>query len=132
MCVSSVDIDSLDAAMAQDSSVFDISHISDDLLIEESGKVIFLIGLLENLRSERHRCLVFSSSRRMLDIIQKVMQNRVSEQSIAVSELHLTATGNHITYGITQCYLPPGRGDNPAFTPAEAGTRFSDPGGMQG
>ena len=33
---------------------------------------------------------------------------------------------------ITQCYLPPGRGDIPAFTPAEAGTRFSDPGGMQG
>jgi len=26
----------------------------------------------------------------------------------------------------------PGRGDFPAFTPAEAGTRFSDPGGMQG
>jgi len=35
-------------------------------------------------------------------------------------------------YGITQCYLPPGRGDIPAFTPAEAGTRFSDRGGMQG
>jgi len=35
-------------------------------------------------------------------------------------------------YGITQCYLPPGRGDIPAFTPAEDGTRFSDPGGMQG
>ena len=31
-------------------------------------------------------------------------------------------------YGITQCYWPP----NPAFTPAEAGTRFSDSGGMQG
>ena len=27
-------------------------------------------------------------------------------------------------YEITQCYLPPGRGDFPAFTPAEAGTRF--------
>jgi len=24
------------------------------------------------------------------------------------------------------------RGDIPAFTPAEAGTRFTDPGGMQG
>ena len=34
--------------------------------------------------------------------------------------------------GITQCYLPPGRGDIPACTPAEAGTRFRDPGGMQG
>jgi len=35
-------------------------------------------------------------------------------------------------YEITQCYLPPGRSDFPVFTPAEAGTRFSDPGGMQG
>jgi len=35
-------------------------------------------------------------------------------------------------HGITQCYLPPGRGDIPALTPAEAGTRLSDPGGMQG
>jgi len=44
----------------------------------------------------------------------------------------ITATGTHMPYGITQCYLPPGRGDIPAFTPAEAGTRFSDSGGMQG
>ena len=35
-------------------------------------------------------------------------------------------------YGITQRDLLPGSGDFPAFTPAEAGTRFSDPGGMQG
>ena len=73
----SVDIDSLDAAVAQDSSAFDVNHISDDLLIEESGKLLFLIGLMDNLRDENHRCLVFSSSRRMLDIVQKVMQNRV-------------------------------------------------------
>jgi len=39
-----------------------------------------------------------------------------------------TATGNHMPCGITQCYLPPGN----AFTPAEAGTRFSNHGGMQG
>ena len=39
-----------------------------------------------------------------------------------------------LTYdnGITQCYLPPCRGDIPVFTPAEAGTRFSYPRGMQG
>ena len=35
-------------------------------------------------------------------------------------------------YWITQFYLPPSSGDFPAFTPAEAGTQFSDPGGMQG
>jgi len=43
-----------------------------------------------------------------------------------------TATGTNMPYRITQCYLPPGRGDNPAFTPAEVGTRLSDPGGVQG
>ena len=32
----------------------------------------------------------------------------------------------------SQCYLPPGRGDIPALTPAEAGTQLSDPRGMQG
>ena len=31
----------------------------------------------------------------------------------------------------SQCYLPPGGTDIPALTPAEAGTRLSDPGGMQ-
>jgi len=34
--------------------------------------------------------------------------------------------------GSHSVYLPPDRGANPAFTPAEAGTRFSDPEGMQG
>jgi len=31
-------------------------------------------------------------------------------------------------HGITQCYLPPDRGDIPALTLAEAGTLISDPG----
>jgi len=31
-----------------------------------------------------------------------------------------------VPHGITQCYLPPGRGDIPALTPAEAGTRTSN------
>ena len=39
---------------------------------------------------------------------------------------HHTAVGNHMPYGITQWYLPPGSGDFPAFTPAEAGTRISN------
>ena len=33
---------------------------------------------------------------------------------------------------VSHGYLPPDRGDIPAFIPAEAGTRLSDPGGMQG
>ena len=51
---------------------------------------------------------------------------------MGVNSLPKTATGTHVPYGITQCYLPSGRGDIPAFTPAEAGTRFSDPRGIQG
>ena len=42
-------------------------------------------------------------------------------------------TGTHVPYGITECYLPPGRGSTPAHNnAAEAGTRFSDYEGMQG
>jgi len=33
-----------------------------------------------------------------------------------------TATGNHMQFGITQCYLSPGSGDFPTFTPSKAGT----------
>ena len=44
---------------------------------------------------------------------------------------HLTATVNHMPYGITQCYLSPGSVDFPAFTPTEDGTRFSDLGGCK-
>jgi len=36
-----------------------------------------------------------------------------------------------VPYGITQCYLPPGRGDVLALTLAKAGTRLSDPGGCK-
>jgi len=69
----------------------------------------------------------------LLHFQQKLNVSKVSKPDIAVRNRNYhTATGNHMPYEITQCYLPPGRGDFPAFTPAEAGTRFSDPGGMQG
>jgi len=55
-----------------------------------------------------------------------------SNKCIAVRKGCHTATGTHMPHGITQCYLPPGRCDIPDFTPAEVGTRLSDPGGMQG
>ena len=40
-------------------------------------------------------------------------------------------TAIHLLLTYLQCYLPPGRGDIPALTQAEAGSRLSDPGGMQ-
>jgi len=46
-------------------------------------------------------------------------------------QLGLAATGTHMPCVITQCYLPPDRGDIPALTPPEAGTRFIDPEGIQ-
>ena len=33
-----------------------------------------------------------------------------------------TATGTHVPYGITQCYLPPGRGDNECLWKCQPGT----------
>ena len=38
-----------------------------------------------------------------------------------------TATGNHMPYGGTRCYLPPGSLDFAAFTPAKSCTRFCNP-----
>ena len=70
--------------MEQDPSLFDVSHIPDKNLTEESGKMVFLVKLMDNLREEKHRCLVFSSSRRMLDIVEKVMRGRVSRVALIV------------------------------------------------
>ncbi|XP_014811445.1 PREDICTED: DNA excision repair protein ERCC-6-like [Calidris pugnax] len=53
-----------------------IDHLSDETLIQESGKMTFLIGLLERLREEGHQTLVFSQSRKMLDIIEHVLSRR--------------------------------------------------------
>uniref|UniRef100_U3KBB3 DNA excision repair protein ERCC-6-like n=1 Tax=Ficedula albicollis TaxID=59894 RepID=U3KBB3_FICAL len=53
-----------------------IDHLSDETVIQESGKMQFLVGLLERLREEGHRTLVFSQSRKMLDIIELVLCRR--------------------------------------------------------
>jgi len=71
-----------------------------------------------NLQKNMNRGTVYSSS----------LYTDIAVRSLTC----LTATGTHMPYGITQCYLPPGRSDIPVFTPAEAGTRLSDPGWMQG
>uniref|UniRef100_A0A8C6YGQ6 DNA excision repair protein ERCC-6-like n=1 Tax=Naja naja TaxID=35670 RepID=A0A8C6YGQ6_NAJNA len=53
-----------------------IEHVSDEMLIQESGKLSVLVGLLERLQYEGHRTLVFSLSRKMLDIIERVLTHR--------------------------------------------------------
>uniref|UniRef100_H2ZIQ9 DNA excision repair protein ERCC-6-like n=1 Tax=Ciona savignyi TaxID=51511 RepID=H2ZIQ9_CIOSA len=52
-----------------------INNIPDTLLMEESGKLQFLIQLLIRLREEGHRTLVFSMSRKMLNIMQRILMN---------------------------------------------------------
>ncbi|XP_013009197.1 DNA excision repair protein ERCC-6-like [Cavia porcellus] len=54
----------------------DISHVTDDTLMEESGKMIFLIDLLKRLRDEGHQTLVFSQSRQILNIIERLLRNK--------------------------------------------------------
>jgi len=39
---------------------------------------------------------------------------------------------SHLSYGITQCYLPPDRDDSHAFNPACCRYSFIDPGRMKG
>ena len=51
----------------------------------------------------------------------------------ATGSFEITSPPQEITCHMgSQCYLPPGYGDFPAFTQAEAGTRLSDPLGMLG
>ena len=59
------------------SAVERISMLPVDQLIAESGKMKFLVELLDNLKAEGHRTLVFSISRRILDIAERVMTERV-------------------------------------------------------
>lgn len=72
-----LDDDILETEEGNLSAVTRIQHIADNILINESGKLRFLVELLDRLKKEGHRCLVFSQSRKMLDIMQKVITNRV-------------------------------------------------------
>ncbi|XP_032803057.2 DNA excision repair protein ERCC-6-like [Petromyzon marinus] len=68
-----------------------IKNVPPKTLIEESGKLTFLIGLLERLRQEGHRTLVFSQSLKMLDIIDHILKH----QGFKVMRIDGTIT--HIT-----------------------------------
>ncbi|KAI7813669.1 DNA excision repair protein ERCC-6-like [Triplophysa rosa] len=68
-----------------------IDQISDDTLIGESGKLQFLVSLMECLREEGHRTLIFSQSRKMLDIMERILRNR------GFHLLRLDGTVTHLT-----------------------------------
>ncbi|XP_008417641.1 DNA excision repair protein ERCC-6-like [Poecilia reticulata] len=59
-----------------ETDVKSIANISDETLISESGKLAFLLALLERLREEGHRTLVFAHYRTVLDILQRILGNR--------------------------------------------------------
>lgn len=58
------------------SSVSSIDNVSDETLILESGKLKLVINLLEKLKETGHRTLVFSLSRKILDMIHRILVNR--------------------------------------------------------
>jgi len=49
------------------------------------------------------------------------MAYTVKEAYSSLCYKHHTATGTHVPHGITQCYLPPGKGDIPAITATNEG-----------
>ncbi|XP_014783663.1 DNA excision repair protein ERCC-6-like [Octopus bimaculoides] len=52
-----------------------LNGIPDTVLCQESGKLIVLIELLGYIVATNHKCVVFSQSAKMLDIIQKILNN---------------------------------------------------------
>ncbi|XP_065668776.1 DNA excision repair protein ERCC-6-like isoform X4 [Hydra vulgaris] len=50
-----------------------VDDLSVESLIKDSGKMVFLVCLMDNLKAENHRTVIFSQSIKMLDIIQKVL-----------------------------------------------------------
>ena len=54
-----------------------IADVPIEQLLKESGKLCFLVLLLDQLKQEGHRTLIFSQSVRMLNIIDRVARSRV-------------------------------------------------------
>ncbi|XP_064468001.1 DNA excision repair protein ERCC-6-like [Ornithodoros turicata] len=57
-------------------AAMDIASVSDETLLEESGKMMFVLHLLLELKRTGHRTLFFSQSRKILDIMQRILVNR--------------------------------------------------------
>lgn len=55
---------------------FSIDDVSDEDLLQESGKMKLTLELVQNLRSTGHRTLIFSTSKRILDMIQRILRMR--------------------------------------------------------
>jgi len=92
---------------------------------------VWLPAYLPNYTHDLQRVLARVCRGSVLYCITKVKYTDYGYSS-SQSNLPHRYGNSHAVHGITQCYLPPGRGDIPVLTAAEAGTRLSDPGGIQG
>ena len=85
------------------SAVERISMLSVEQLTAESGKIKFLVELLDNLKAEGHRTLVFSMARRILDIVERVMTERVCiilNCSSRTEDLNFHTTITEVIFGL--------------------------------
>ena len=69
--------DELELPSSLESAATKIEALDDSVLVGEAGKMGVLISLVDHLRQDGHRSLIFSQSRKILDIIQKVLRNQV-------------------------------------------------------
>lgn len=53
-----------------------MENFSDEQFIKESGKLMFLVELLDDLKKNGHKMLVFSRSLKILDIINRILLNK--------------------------------------------------------
>ena len=115
-CIKISDVDELKGYNASRTSGYwvDLNHAVLERVVLASGASV---------------CTRLHSRFRQTFRVLNVKKSKVNTDIAVRNRNYHTATGNHMPYGITQCT---GSGDFSAFTPAEAGTRFSDPGGMQG
>lgn len=80
-CVYSLNDSALESEEGYQCAANQIKNMPDNVLIKESGKLIVIMDLLDQMKWEGHRCLVFSQSRKMLDIIHQLITNRVRTRS---------------------------------------------------
>ena len=58
---------------------------SEMVLLQESSKLRFTLEVVQNLKENGHRVLIFSQSRKMLDIVDKVLTKRVRDTLLLFS-----------------------------------------------
>ena len=93
-------------------------------LVFAAHVVQLLLAACVNLRSEGNLFIV--------SFYRGLTPTVTSDRCIAVRKVAAPLRELTCHMGSHSVNLPPGRADIPALTAAEAGTRLSDPGGMQG